>query len=90
MPEDRDKVRTVLEDRVKRCPRCGTYPDDGEDLKGGPRPDPTYEAVTHKCYICADIDRTQSGVPKKATGVSVILERVDYDAEDEEDDELVG
>lgn len=73
--DDRQKVMAFLEFKAELCPRCGTRESDWVDDEKRFLDEPKYEAITHKCFGCSEINRISSTIPEGQTGVYAFLAR---------------
>lgn len=85
LDEDQDKVHAWLRARSEVCPQCGSTEADWIDPATRRFLDPPkWEPVTFRCHGCAEVERTQSAIPRGEAGVRVILVPFDADREDED------
>lgn len=74
--DDRDgAIWMVARDR-QTCPGCGTREDEWVGADGLPLAEPPYEAKTHRCHGCRELEIAQADAGDRLTkGSRIVLKR---------------
>lgn len=82
--DDQDKAIEWTRRRARRCPGCGTMPEEWE------RDPVAYVAGSSRCLGCEALEQERANVPDHAKGVRIYLTPNPHDDDDDEADEPRG